>query len=82
MFFFKIRCLLLALSPNEASRQLIGFDVMSHILPRVYGLVSFRIPYFKESRFRCTLYYSILYYVHMSIVIVTDINEKQPTEFL
>ena len=30
MFFFIFSCLLLALSINEASRQLVGFDVMSH----------------------------------------------------
>ena len=31
MFFFII-CCLLVLSPDEASRQLVGFDVTSHIL--------------------------------------------------
>ena len=31
MYFFIICCLLLILSPNKASRQLVGFDVMSHI---------------------------------------------------
>ena len=29
MFFIIICCLLLALFPNEGSRQLVGFDVMS-----------------------------------------------------
>ena len=31
MYFFIICCLLLVLSLNKASRQLVGFDVMSHI---------------------------------------------------
>ena len=31
MFFFIFCCLLLVLLANEASRQLVGFNVMSHI---------------------------------------------------
>ena len=46
MFFFTIYSLLLVLFPSEASRQLEGFDMMSHII--IHIMLTF-LPNIKQS---------------------------------